>query len=92
MEQHREEIKQHHHNMAELNVQYASAQRMQMQENHDAAVAAVQSYQNTALGSLQAMHNAATIQANEFANKMDSLHVQLVSSTFLGSKRVTNAR
>jgi hypothetical protein len=78
MEQHLQEMRQHHHDMADFSVKYASAQRMQMQQNHEAAVAAVQSYQGTALDSLQAIHHAAAFQAEDFTNKMELINGQLV--------------
>jgi predicted RNA-binding protein Jag len=78
MEQHLREMKKHHHDMAEFSVQYASAQRVQMQQNHEAAVAAVQSYQGSALDSLQALHHVAAFQAEDFTNKMELINGQLV--------------
>jgi hypothetical protein len=79
MEQHRQEMQQYHQDLADTSLQHASVQRTYLQQNHDAAVAALQSYHSAALDTLQTNHEAAVAKVIEVVNIVDTIQEKVVS-------------
>lgn len=87
MQEHRQEIREYHQELAETSLQHASAQRSQLQFNHDAAVAALQSYHSAALETLHSNHEVAIAKVIELSGTVDTLQVKVVSFS-LSSPRI----
>ena len=80
MEEHRQGVQEYQRAMAESSLQHASVQRTQLEHNHDAAVAALQSYHLAALGTLKSNHEAAISRVVALSDTIDTLQEKVVSS------------